>query len=72
MGERIAGKQDRPSLIIEDPPQGPLNSPKYLFYLHFGSYMKNWFSNCSPCCTDVFIVMRAAFDDILVALVHFM
>ena len=23
MGERIAGKQDRPSLIIEDPPQGP-------------------------------------------------
>ena len=24
MGERIAGKQDRPSLIIED----PLNSPK--------------------------------------------
>ena len=31
MGERIAGKQDRPSLIIEDPPQGPLNSPKYFF-----------------------------------------
>ena len=29
MGERIAGKQDRPSPIIEDPPQGPLNSPKY-------------------------------------------
>ena len=29
MGERIAGKQDMPSLIIEDPPpQGPLNSPK--------------------------------------------
>ena len=39
MGERIAGKQDRPSLIIEDPPQGPLNSPKYTFFLHFGLYM---------------------------------
>ena len=35
MGERIAGKQDRPSLIIEDPPQGPLNSPKYTFFLTF-------------------------------------
>ena len=23
MGERIAGKEDRLSLIIEDPPQGP-------------------------------------------------
>ena len=30
MGERIAGMQDRPIQIIEDPPpQGPLNSPKY-------------------------------------------
>ena len=34
MGERIAGKQDRPSLVIEArPPQGPLNSPKYTFWL---------------------------------------
>ena len=31
MGERIARKQDRPSLIIEDPPQGPLSSPKYIY-----------------------------------------
>ena len=31
MGERIAGKQDRFSLIIEDPPQGPLNSQIYIF-----------------------------------------
>ena len=38
MGERIAGKQDRPSLIID-----PEN---ILFFLHFGPYMKNWFSNC--------------------------
>ena len=29
MGERIAGKQDRFSLIIEDPPQGPKIPPKY-------------------------------------------
>ena len=33
MGERIAGKQDRFSLIIEDPPQGPQNTPKiYIFF----------------------------------------
>ena len=46
MGERIAGKQDKPSDWRL--PQGPLNSPKYNFVLHFGSCMKNWFSNCSP------------------------
>ena len=35
LGERIAGKQHRPSLIIEDPPpQGPLNSQKYLFFFY--------------------------------------
>ena len=32
MGERIAGKQDRFSLIIED----PLRAPKIYFFLHFG------------------------------------
>ena len=33
MGETIAGKQDRFSLIIEDPPQGPQNTPKiYIFF----------------------------------------
>ena len=32
MGERIAGKQDRPSLIIED----PLRAPKYpKIYIYF-------------------------------------
>ena len=36
-GERIAGKQDRPSLIIEDPPQSPLNSPKYTFFISRGA-----------------------------------
>ena len=35
MGERIAGKQDRPSLIIEDPLRNPLNSPKYTFFFTF-------------------------------------
>ena len=31
MGERIAGKQDRPSLIIEDP-SGPPKYPKIIFF----------------------------------------
>ena len=53
MGERIAGKQDRPSLIIEDPPppQDPLNSPKYIFCFTFyilAHIWTNWFSNCFP------------------------
>ena len=48
MGERIAGEQDRPSLIIEDPLRAPKIAPKYAFILHFGPKMKNWFSNCFP------------------------
>ena len=36
MGERIAGEQDRPSLIIEDPLRAPKIAPKYTFFLHFG------------------------------------
>ena len=36
MGERIAGEQDRPSLIIEDPFRAPKIAPKYTFFLHFG------------------------------------
>ena len=36
MGERIAGKQDRFSLIIEDP-SGPPKYPQNIhFFLHFG------------------------------------
>ena len=54
MGERIAGKQDRPSLIIEDPLRAPKIAPKYIV---------------SPCCTYVSTVMRSAFADILVPLV---
>ena len=41
MGERIAGKEDRPSLIIEDPPQGPPNSPKYFFFYILSHIWKN-------------------------------
>ena len=37
MGERIAGKQDRFSLIIEDPLRAPQNTPKIYIFLHFGS-----------------------------------
>ena len=36
MGETIAGKQDRFSLIIEDPLRAPKIPPKYTFFLHFG------------------------------------
>ena len=32
MGERIAGKQARPSLIIEDPLRAPKIAPKYIFF----------------------------------------
>ena len=32
MGERIAGKQDRFSLIIEDPLRDPKIPPKYTFF----------------------------------------
>ena len=60
MGERIAGKQDRFSLIIEDPLRAPKIPPKYTF---FG------FQIVSPCCTYVSTVMRSEFADILVPLV---
>ena len=36
MGERIDGKQDRFSLIIEDPLRAPKILPKYAFFSHFG------------------------------------
>ena len=35
MGERIAGKQDGFSLIIEDPLRAPKIAPKYTFFLTF-------------------------------------
>ena len=42
MGESMAGKQDRFSLIIEDPLRAPKIPPKYTFFY------KKWFSNCFP------------------------
>ena len=70
MGERIAGKQDRPSLIIEDPLRAPKMPPKYTFFFYILAHkLKNGFQNVSPCCTYVSTVMRSAFADILVTLV---
>ena len=45
MGERIAGKQDRFSLIIEDPLRAPKIPPKYIIFFTF---YKKWFSNGFP------------------------
>ena len=62
MGERIAGKQDRFSLIIEDP-------SKYFFFHILAHKWKNGFQIVSPCCKYVSTGMRSAFADILVPLV---
>ena len=59
MGDRIAGKQDRPSLIIEHPPQAPQIAQN----IHIE---KTGFQIVSPCCTYVSTVMRYAFADISV------
>ena len=69
MGERKAGKQDRFSLIIEDPLSGPKIPPKYIFFYILAHKWKNGFQIVSPCCTYVSTVMRSAFADILVPLV---
>ena len=69
MGERIAGKQDRFSLIIEDPLRAPKIPPKYTFFYILAHIWKNGFQIVSPCCTYVSTVMRSAFAYILVPLV---
>ena len=61
MGERIAGKQDRSSLIIEDPLRAPKIPPKYTFFYILGHKWKTGFQIVSPCCTYVSTVMRSAF-----------
>ena len=38
MNERIAGKQDRPSLIIEHPLRAPQITQDIHIFLHFGLY----------------------------------
>ena len=62
MGERIAGKQDMFSLIIEYPLRALKIPPKY-------TLKKKGFLIVSPCCTYVSTVMRSVFADILVPLV---
>ena len=70
MGERIAGKQEWSSLIIEDPLRAPKIPPKYTFFFYILAHKwKTGFQIVSPCCTYVSTVMRSAFADILVPLV---
>ena len=54
MGERIAGKQDRPSLIIEDPlsPPTPI-AQNILFFYILAHTWKNGYQMVSPCCTYI-------------------
>ena len=70
MGERIAGEQDRPSVIIEDPPQGPQNTPKIYILFTFWPINEKMVFNLFPLVVHyVSTVMRSAFADILVPLV---
>ena len=68
MGERMTGKEDRPSLIIEDPlraPQIAQNKKKNIL----AHIWKTGFQIVSPCCAYVSTVVRSAFADIPVTLV---
>ena len=65
MGERIAGKQDRPSLIIEDSPQGP----QILVAQNINFFYILVFKLFPLVVHNVTTVMRSAFADILVPLV---
>ena len=65
IGERIAGSQDRPSLIIED----PLRAPQIAQTINCFYILANIWKTVSPCCTYVTTVMRSAFADISVPLV---
>ena len=68
MGERIAGKQDRFSLIIEDPPQGPQNIH---FFFTFWPINEKMVFKLFPLVVHNYVstVMRSTFADILVLLV---
>ena len=65
MGERIAGKQDRSSLIIED----PLRAPKIFFFFTFWPINEKLVFKLFPLVVHVSTVMRSAFADILLPLV---
>ena len=69
MGERIAGKQDRSCLIIEDPIRAPQIAQKIRFFYILVHQWKTAFQIVSPCCcTYVSTVMRSVFADISVPL----
>ena len=71
MGERIAGKQDRFSLIIEDPLRAPKIPPKYIFFFTFWPINEKMVFKLFPLVVHIYVstVMRSAFADILVPLV---
>ena len=69
MGERIAGKQNRLSLIIEAPPPSTHahQIAKNVYFSHSDPYIKNWLLNVSLV-VYVPTVMRSAIAGILVPL----
>ena len=67
MGDRKAGKQDRPSLIIEDPLRVPQIAQNNFFFDILANIWKTGLQIVSPC-TYVSTVMRSAFADISVPL----
>ena len=71
MGERIVGKQDRFSLIIEDALRAPKIPPKYAFFFTFWPINEKMFFKLFPLVVHNYVstVMRSAFADILVPLV---
>ena len=64
MGERIAGKQDMPSLIIEDSLRAPQINQNIHSFLTFWSIYEKLVFKLFP-----LVVMRSAFADIAVPLV---
>ena len=68
MGDKIAGEQDRPSLIIDDPFRAPIKAQNITFNI-LAHVWKTAFQIISHYCTYASIVMRAAFADILVPLI---
>ena len=71
MGERLAGKQDRPSLIIEDPLGAPKIAPKYTNFFTFWPLNEKLGFKLFPLVVQLYVstVMTSAFADILVPLV---
>ena len=69
MGERIAGKQDRPSLLIEHPLRAPQIAQNiHIFFTFWLIYEKLVFKLFPLVHNYVSTVMRSAFADISVPL----